>query len=237
MLVLNHELQPVDADVTYHSSVFAPVKPLVVYAPLARADRPELQAASEKGNSKVIVGDVWIDTLLPLAASNVWPKGTKFLIVENDYRIYKNDCFAMQAVGHCHQPSILGEKSMDEIPMFNSSAYGLYCDRSVAKSNILKDFLSIWTTASRIDRPLEKERQISGGYGNLVWFSWRTGVLAWNKQETHYDFPPRGPEQREVCPGVGLYCVGITKEAANYMLNMKVLFFLYDFQTQSNTLS
>ena len=114
---------------------------------------------------------------------------------------------------------------MDDIPMFSSSAYGLYCDRANAKSNVLKDFLSIWTTASRIQRRRDPyQHLVGGGYGNLVWFSYRKGLATWSQAETHYDFGPRGSEKRNVCPGIGLYCLGITKEAANYILNMKVLF-------------
>ena len=209
----------------YFGHVFAPCKILPIYGPLARMEKPEKQAESAGGRSRVIVGAAWMDTLLPLMASDVWPPNTKFLVVESDWRCYKNDCHCLCAASLLQEKDILPRRDMADVPIFNGSVNQQLRSRKNADSHILKDLLAIWTHASRIKKAPADEERLGGGHGNFVWFSFRQGTATW-EHEKHYDFEPRPQEKRQEAVGIGLYMVGVTKEGAHYMLSEKVFFIL-----------
>ena len=78
---------------------YAPAIPLVLWGMSAKMEGPTLEPASADGRSKVLVGGIWMDTLLPLMASSAFPSHTKFFVVESDHRFFESEIDALEAAG------------------------------------------------------------------------------------------------------------------------------------------
>lgn len=200
------------------SARLAPAVPLVLYGMCGRCEKPERDPKSAGGRSKILVGGVTLDSILPIAALETWPPNCKFLIVESDWRAFEADVDAFGA--GC---SILSQDRPELLEKTNffgrSVVHQLRYRRSTEHCSVLGDMLKIWTQACRV--PKRNEKDIQNGHGNLVWFSYRQHARL-TRGGSHFDFTDLEEDNRLKAVGIGCYCYGITAFAANYMLQNQV---------------
>lgn len=210
------------SSLAYISAKFAPCVPLCLWGMSAREERLQKDPESAGGRSKPLVGRMWLDSVLPIGAGNGIPPYTKIIVVESDWREFEADLVVQEAgatvLGEQHHP-----ESLQQTPCFGrSSAMGMRARRAEQHSSI-GDLLKIWTTAARLKK--KNEEQVQGGYGNLIWFSYRpTACLRPGDQ--HFDFAIKAKDERERNVGIGCYLIGLTGAACSYILQKKVHLFL-----------
>ena len=174
-----------------------------------------MEPQSADGRSKVLVGGIWMDTLLPLMASSAFPKHTKFIVAESDHRFFECEVDALAAASKMLTTSE-NAKNTWMVPFFGRDVKEQLRHSSYyARASVLPDILRTWTQACRLKKANEDE--IPFGYGNFIWFSYRNGLNC-SEGATHFAYDSLMPDHRLEAPGIGCFLMGVTGFGAEYML-------------------
>jgi hypothetical protein len=203
VLVLTHEFCKAQENRAYLSYALRPVRPLVIDGQSARAEpQVALKGRHQQGGNDV-VGNAWIDVLLPYMSDERFPPEQLFLIFEQDFRFYLNDARGMEA--RFTLPGIAQMALADvECRRADDPKLGDRGDESTE----LKDLVAMATQASRW-----KTDAAPMGMGDMIWASWDRGCSGGRHGKYKVE-----TDKRINHPGLGNYLWMIRTRAARRML-------------------
>ncbi len=204
VLVLTHEnAKALELD-PYHCIAFAPLRPKVIYGKNAKREQVK-EDGKQRWMGREVVGSAFNEAVLRYCALPCFPDDHKFIIVEQDHRLWKFDSTIW---------AFMEEHGLDAVLQGQGIRESFKPQGSLQPpSEHLRDVLAHITAAKRWTTAA-----CPGGHAEWIWMC-SEPYFQMKKQHFHWTHEDMGgkKDHRKACPGTGNYMHMVTAKCARYV--------------------
>jgi len=206
VLVLTHEnAKAVELD-PYHNIAFAPCRPKVVFGKNAKMEKIK-EDPEKRWLGREVVGSAFNEAIIRYCALPCFPDDHKFLIAEQDHRLWKEDGTIW---------GFMEEYGLDQVLQGQGIRESIKPQGSLQPpSEHLRDVLAYITAAKRWTTPA-----CPGGHAEWIWMCSEPYFKTRGSFKKHYHWTADEcgtKDDRKSCPGTGNYLHMITSKCARYI--------------------